>query len=84
MPAWKAILAVFVYHPENENPYEAEDWKGVEGFLAALNGQTVSQARLQELLEEFGSDEVEVDRYAAFVESGPWASCADIAPRRSR
>ncbi len=64
---------VYVYYPENESPYGPEDWKGVKEFLAALNGQTASQTRLQELLEQFGPDEVEVDRYAAFVESGPWA-----------
>ena len=75
---------VYVYQPENANPYNAEDWKGVEGFLSALNGQTVSQARLQELLDAFGPDEVEVDRYAAFVESGPWAVSHETPLRDDR
>jgi CRISPR-associated endonuclease/helicase Cas3 len=72
---------VYVYRPESERPYEAEDWKGTEGFLAALDGQNASQVRLQELLEKFGPDEAEVDRYAAFVESGPWAVSREASLR---
>lgn len=64
---------VFLYRPESEKPYSSEDLVGVPEFVAALEGQMVSQARLQELLEQHGPKDVEVDRYAAFLESGAWA-----------
>ncbi len=65
---------VFLYPPESGKPYSKDDLVGLEGFVSALNGKTVSQSYLQELLEQYGPREVEVDRYAAFLESGPWAA----------
>jgi CRISPR-associated endonuclease/helicase Cas3 len=64
---------VYFYTPEKSRPYGDEDLRGSDAFVAALDGQAASQTRLQTLLEEFGPGEVEVSRYAAFVESGPWA-----------
>jgi CRISPR-associated endonuclease/helicase Cas3 len=65
---------VFFYRAENAAPYKKDDLVGLDEFLEQLDGQQVSQAYLQELLEEYGPRIVEVERYAAFLESGPWAS----------
>ena len=64
---------VLLYPPESEKPYSSDDLAGVPEFVAALDGKTVSQSELQVLLEKHGPSDVEVDRYAAFLESGPWA-----------
>jgi CRISPR-associated endonuclease/helicase Cas3 len=72
-PKDERLGQVNLYRPEDARPYRAEDMTGANEFVAAISGRDVSQARLQELLEQFGPKEVEVDRYAAFVESGPWA-----------
>lgn len=64
---------VHYYMPEDEKPYKAEDLAGTSGFLEAIDRKTVSQSELERLLEKFGPAEVEVEKYAAFLESGPWA-----------
>jgi CRISPR-associated endonuclease/helicase Cas3 len=65
--------AVYFYTPEDSLPYSDEDLIGAEDFLAALDGQTVSQERLEELLEEFGDSSRETERYAAFLSDKAWA-----------
>ena len=65
---------VYLYKPTDWSPYREDDVRGVADFLTEIDGQNVSQQRLQELLEKYGPAEPEVDRYSAFVESGPWAS----------
>ncbi len=72
-PEDKRLGQVYLYRPENDRPYRAEDMTGADEFVSAITGRNVSQSRLQELLEQFGPSEVVVDRYAAFLESGPWA-----------
>lgn len=71
--ASKKIGRVFIYRPENSLPYSGEDLAGVTGFLDAIDGQRVSQIDLQELLEEHGPDQVDPEKYAAFLECGPFA-----------
>lgn len=72
---------VFIYQPVDTKPYLEEELTGSAAFLRALEGKTVSQARLQELLEEFDSGEVEVERYSAFLNSGPWAQAREKSLR---
>jgi len=72
---------VYVYQPEKNLPYSEEDLQGSVGFLAAAKDQVVSQARLQELLEIHGAGEVEVERYASFIDCGPWAGSREAALR---
>lgn len=72
-PGQDRVGEVCFYVPEEGRPYGPEEMTGTAGFLKAIEGVTVSQSRLQELLEEFGPKEVEVEKYAAFLESGPWA-----------
>ena len=67
------IGKVFFYAPHDEKPYSAEELSGIPSFLKSIDGNTLSQSRLEELLEEFGPSEVEVERYASFLDSGPWA-----------
>jgi CRISPR-associated endonuclease/helicase Cas3 len=83
-PDEKKLGRVFVYEPESRTPYSDGDWQGAAEFLSAIDGQSVSQARLQELLEEFGPAAVEVERYAAFLESGPWAIAREESLRDIR
>ncbi len=64
---------IYIYRPEDHHPYHPDDLAGLNDFLADLDNQTCSQSRLQELLEQHASGEVEVQRYAAFLECGPWA-----------
>jgi CRISPR-associated endonuclease/helicase Cas3 len=64
---------VFLYDPENTKPYKADELSGMKEFVAAIEGHDVSQSLLEELLDKCGPSDVEVSRYAAFIESGPWA-----------
>ncbi|MBN2380511.1 CRISPR-associated helicase Cas3' [candidate division WOR-3 bacterium] len=80
-PGSKKIGKVYVYQPEDIKPYREEELEGSAEFLQKLDGKTVSQARLQELLDELGPGEVEVERYSAFLDSGPWAQARDESLR---
>lgn len=64
---------VYFYAPEKPEPYSAEDLRGVSEFVAAIQGNTVSQTRLEELLEQFGPDAPEPERIAAFIDDGYWS-----------
>lgn len=72
-PENEKLGEVYIYPPESEKPYEKDDLNGVEDFIKSIAGKSIGQAELQELLMKFGPDEVEVERFAAFVECGPWA-----------
>ncbi|MCI5148545.1 MAG: hypothetical protein D3916_03985, partial [Candidatus Electrothrix sp. MAN1_4] len=58
-------------------PYNDEDLLGVQDFLAALDGQTVSQERLEELLDAFGDSSRETERYTAFLKDKAWAQARE-------
>ncbi|MBI2502237.1 MAG: CRISPR-associated helicase Cas3', partial [Candidatus Latescibacteria bacterium] len=75
---------VFIYPPEKQVPYKPEEWEGTGEFLGSIEDEEVSQAWLQELLEQFGPRAVEVERYAAFLESGPWASSREETLREDQ
>ncbi len=64
---------VFLYAPETCLPYNKEDLEGVDSFLKAVDGFDLSQSELANLLDILGPQEVEVEKYAAFLQSGPWA-----------
>lgn len=64
---------VYFYAPEKQAPYSEEDLRGTSDFIAAIQGDTVSQTRLEELLEQFGPNAPEPDRFAAFIEDGYWS-----------
>jgi CRISPR-associated endonuclease/helicase Cas3 len=68
---------VFFYPPEDEMPYTPEDLTGADAFLNEIDGRTVSQQTLQTLLETHGAGAVEVEKYTAFLEAGPWASARE-------
>lgn len=72
---------VRVYPAQDQAPYRKDDMEGVAEFLKAVDGQALSQSRLQELLEEYGPREIEVERYAAFLEGGPWACSREASLR---
>lgn len=76
-PSDSRIGQAFFYLPESNAPYSSEELENVAEFLAAVDGQTVSQSRLEELLEQYGPDVYEPERYAAFIDDGPWAQCRD-------
>jgi len=58
-------------------PYESIDMEAARAFVADLDGQEVSQARLEELLEVHCPAKMEGERYAAFLEDGAFASCGE-------
>lgn len=64
---------VYFYLPENMLPYDEEDMTGVESFLAAIDGQQISQEDLEDLLEKFGNNAREVKKYTAFLSDRAWA-----------
>jgi len=68
---------VYVYPPEKSLPYREEDLAGVELFLNELNGRAVSQSELERGLNQHGLQAPKIDRYSAFLQSGPWAFSAD-------
>ena len=72
---------VHVYPAQDQAPYKKDDMEGVAEFLRAVDGHALSQSRLQELLEEYGPREIEVERYAAFLEGGPWACSREASLR---
>ena len=63
---------VYFYNPDDQTPYDSTQLTGADAFVNALHGQTVNQSHLQNLLEEHGPGDVEVEKYAAFLENGPW------------
>jgi CRISPR-associated endonuclease/helicase Cas3 len=66
---------VRLYHPERHVPYEAEEMKQAERFIADIDGQPVSQTRLEDLLERYTQGQGrEADRWTAFIDDGPWAA----------
>jgi CRISPR-associated endonuclease/helicase Cas3 len=64
---------VYFYAPEKPEPYNAEDLRGTPDFVAMVQESTISQTRLEELLEQFGPDAPEPDRIAAFIDDGFWS-----------
>jgi hypothetical protein len=64
---------VYLYEPEDTNPYSPADLAGVTSFVEALDGHCASQKELEELLEVHGPKGVEPGTYTAFLQSGPWA-----------
>lgn len=64
---------VCFYTPETLLPYSDEDMLGARDVLSALDGQTVSQERLEALLDKFGGSARETDRYTAFIRDTAWA-----------
>ena len=64
---------VYFYAPEKQEPYSVEDMRGAADFVAAIQGATISQTRLEELLEQYGPSEPEPDRIAAFIDDGYWS-----------
>jgi CRISPR-associated endonuclease/helicase Cas3 len=64
---------VYFYAPEKQEPYGVEDMHRTADFVAAIQGATISQTRLEELLEQYGPTEPEPDRIAAFIADGFWS-----------
>lgn len=75
------VGTVFLYSPENNAPYDEEDLSGLPDFLEAIDGSCVSQSRLEDLLDQYGPSQIEVERYASFLECGPWASSREESLR---
>ncbi|MBU4232527.1 MAG: CRISPR-associated helicase Cas3', partial [Proteobacteria bacterium] len=74
---------VYFYPPEDDNPYTPDDLVGREEFLEAVAGREVSQLYLEQLLEAYGPAELELERYAAFLENGPWAKAREESLREA-
>lgn len=64
---------VFIYKPEDAKPYDDEALTGTEEFTATLDGKLISQDDLEALLEKYGNNAREVERYTAFLGDTAWA-----------
>lgn len=68
---------VLLYPGESELPYKPDEMASVAAFVSEIDGQPVSQARLEALLEDFTKSQgSESNRWAAFLDDGPWSSDA--------
>lgn len=66
---------VHLYPPEKEAPYKPDEMRPVAAFVTEIDGRRVSQAELEALLERFTQGQGrEADRWAAFIDDGPWTS----------
>jgi CRISPR-associated endonuclease/helicase Cas3 len=72
---------VYYYPPEDDSPYDPDDLVGREDFIKNVAGREVSQLYLEQLLEAYGPAEPELERYAAFLENGPWAKAREESLR---
>ncbi|MEW6429326.1 MAG: CRISPR-associated helicase Cas3' [Thermodesulfobacteriota bacterium] len=64
---------VYLYRPDDSKPYSDEDLAGTDEFVAALDGHKISQVDLENLLERFGNNAKEAERYSAFLGDTAWA-----------
>lgn len=80
-PGDKRIGKVCFYVPDDEKPYKDEDLFGSREFLSEIDGKTVSQFFLGELMEKYTASSVEVEKYSAFLENGPWAKSREHSLR---
>ena len=58
---------VLLYPPEKELPYSKDEMANVEAFINDLDGKTVSQADLQQLLERFSPETQEMEKLLPFL-----------------
>ena len=64
---------VCLYNPEETNPYDKNDLAALPEFLSEISGKTITQEKLSHLLDQYGSRDVEIEKYSAFLENGLWA-----------
>ncbi len=69
---------VYFYSPEDDLPYKPEELAGAVEFVDSLAGCEVKQVDLDVLLERLGPAIFEPERYAAFLDDGPWASTREL------
>ena len=80
---WKEnrLGTVYIYKPEDQKPYKQEDLAGLQAFLETINGLIISQSLVENLLDKFGQQDRELEKFNAFVESGPWAMAREESLR---
>lgn len=76
-PEDRRLGVVYFYKPADEKPYSPQELSGLDRFLTALDGKTANQKILEDMLETCGPDEIEVEKYSAFLENGPWSVAGD-------
>ncbi|NLM72235.1 MAG: CRISPR-associated helicase Cas3', partial [Synergistaceae bacterium] len=68
---------VLLYPPESGRPYSDDDMKNVGDFVNEIDGQFVSQVRLQELLEKYSPATREMIKRLSFIEEDGFARSSD-------
>lgn len=68
---------VLLYPPENVRPYSDDEMKNVADFVNEIDGQFISQARLQELLEKYSPSTREMEKQLAFIQEDGYALASD-------
>lgn len=74
----KSVGEVFIYKPDKQLPYDHIALSGCDDFVKSLDKKTVSQVDLEELLEKYGDNSIEIERFNAFTDSLPWAVTSDL------
>ncbi len=69
-PGLERMGAVLLYKADNALPYAKEDMAGVEPFIAEIAGREISQSDLQGLLDKYGPDAYEAEKWQAFMQGG--------------
>lgn len=64
---------VVIYRPESPHPYEKKELEGHEKFLCEVDGRTLKQAELEQLLVAAGGAGF-LSMATSFIDDGPWAS----------
>lgn len=80
-PLNKKLGKVYFYPPDDEKPYSMKELEHGDIFAKLLDGKDISQKTLEILLEKYGPNEIEVEKYAAFLENGPWAQAREASLR---
>jgi len=68
---------VLLYPPESLRPYSDDEMRNVADFVSEIDGQFVSQARLQELLEKYSPSTREMEKQLAFMQDDGYALASD-------
>lgn len=64
---------LYVYPPEKEAPYSAEEHRHAEAFLRAREGDSLNQRQLAESVEQYSTNETAADGSSSFLEGGYYA-----------
>ena len=72
-PRGDELGEVYIYPPTDSLPYKPEEIKEAQPFVSALDGEVLSQADLEAIMEKHQPVQREPERFSSFLESGCYA-----------